>query len=105
MKNQDYIPLEEPTMEWFSKKTIGGQFVETAYSIAANISEGYGRFHFKDKRNFFYHARGSLNETKTWALKSRNRDLLIESDYNLIIEKLKNLHKALNGHIKSLPIN
>ena len=29
--------------EFFHKKTVGGQFVEAADSIAANIAEGYGR--------------------------------------------------------------
>ena len=30
--------------EYFAKKTVGGQFVEAADSISANIAEGYGRF-------------------------------------------------------------
>ncbi len=33
----------------FSKKTIGKQLVEAADSVAANISEGFGRFHYKEK--------------------------------------------------------
>lgn len=32
-------------------------------SIGANIAEGFGRFHYKDKLIFFYNARGSLYET------------------------------------------
>ncbi len=74
MDTTKYIPLEEldiykMTMEigelvwaivnswdYFSKKAIGGQFVEAADSIAANISEGNGRFHFREKRTFYYYA-------------------------------------------------
>ena len=29
--------------EYFSKRTVGKQFVEAADSISANIAEGYGR--------------------------------------------------------------
>lgn len=46
--------------EYFSKKTVGGQFVEAADSIAANIAEGYGRFFYKDRKQFYYYSRGSL---------------------------------------------
>ena len=123
MSNSKYIPLEELEIynmameigdlvwdivnkwEWFDKKTLGGQYVEAADSIAANISEGYGRFHFKEKRTFYYYARGSLSETKTWSAKSKNRHLITETTFNSIYGKLKTLHKSLNNHIKSLPIN
>jgi len=122
MKNTRYIPLEELEIyqmameigeivwawvdrwEYFPKVTLGKQFVDSADSIAANIAEGYCRFHFKDKRNFYYYARGSLSETKTWTTKSNNRGLITEEENSLLYEKLKTLHKSLNMHIKSLPI-
>ncbi len=52
--------------DYFSKNTIGKQLVRAADSIAANISEGFGRFHFKEEKQFLYYARGSLSETKTF---------------------------------------
>ena len=51
--------------------TIGKQLVRSADSIAANISEGFGRYHFKDSKRFYYISRGSLFETKTWLEKSK----------------------------------
>ena len=36
--------------EYFEKKTLGSQFVTAADSIAFNISEGYGRFHYKENK-------------------------------------------------------
>jgi four helix bundle protein len=62
--------------EYFSKKTVGGQFVEAADSIAANIAEGYGRYFYKDRKQFCYYSRGSILETKTWTTKSFNRKLI-----------------------------
>lgn len=91
--------------ENFQKFHLGGQFVEAADSIAANISEGYGRFHFKDKRNFYFIARGSLSETKTWATKAHQRNLLPHENFELLYTKLQELHRRLNQHIKSIPLS
>ena len=38
--------------DWFTKKTVGTQFVEAVDSISANIAEGFGRYHKKIKSNF-----------------------------------------------------
>ena len=35
---------------YFSKDTIGKQLVRAADSISANLSEGFGRFHFKERK-------------------------------------------------------
>lgn len=48
----------------FEKDTVGKQLVRAVDSIGANIAEAYGRFHFGEKLQFFYYARGSLFETK-----------------------------------------
>lgn len=50
---------------YFEKDTIGKQLVRAADSIAANIAEGYGRYHFKENKQFCFYSRGSLFETKT----------------------------------------
>ena len=54
---------------YFEKDTVGKQFVRAADSIAANLSEGLGRYQFKESKNFGYYSRGSLFETKTWLTK------------------------------------
>ena len=59
--------------------------MEAADSIAANISEGHGRYFFKENRNFCYYARGSLVETKTWLFKARTRNLIPEDEFSKLI--------------------
>ena len=69
-------------LDYFVKDTIGKQLIRSADSIAANISEGFGRYHFKDSKRFYYISRGSLFETKTWLEKSKNRKLITEEIYD-----------------------
>lgn len=86
----------------FQRNTIGSQLVRSADSIAANISEGYGRFHFKENKNFCYYARGSLYETKTWISKAKNRNLIAVADFEELKTELNHLAKILNLYIKSI---
>jgi four helix bundle protein len=90
------------TWNYFSKNSLGKQFVEAADSIAANISEGYGRYFYKDRKQFCYYSRGSLMESKTWATKAFNRKLISEEKFDALYENLKTLHFKLNTYIKKL---
>ena len=87
-------------LDYFAKDTVGKQMVKSADSISANIAEGYGRFHYKENKNFCYFSRGSIIETKGWLKKSKTRKLLSEEQFNLLFEKLQTIHLKLNAYIK-----
>lgn len=89
----------------FEKFTIGTQLVKASDSIAANISEGFGRYHYKDSKNFNYYARGSLYETKTWIQKAFNRNLVSQGEYQKLMQQIDQLTKMLNSYIKSIGQN
>jgi four helix bundle protein len=38
---------------YFQKDTVGKQLVRASDSIASNLSEGYGRYHCREKKNFW----------------------------------------------------
>jgi len=86
--------------EWFSKKTVGGQFVEAIDSISANIAEGFGRHFKKDKIKFYMYSKGSLKESFDWNEKSKLRKLINEEEYGHIFSELGKLPKSLNQLIK-----
>ena len=88
--------------DYFEKKTVGSQLVRSADSIAANIAEGYGRYHFKEAKTFYYYARGSLFETKTWIQKAHQRQLIDDEEYNELNESLNSLGIKLNNFINSI---
>ena len=90
------------TWDYFAKDTVGKQIVRSADSIAANLSEGFGRYHFKEKKNFSYYARGSLYETKTWVKKANNRSLITEDQFKLFRKKMEILGVKINNYINSI---
>ena len=88
--------------DYFAKDTIGKQLVKAADSVASNISEGYGRFHYKESKHFGYYARGSLYETKTWITKAHNRSLINDADFHNFQEDINMLGIKLNNYIRSI---
>jgi len=88
--------------EYFTKDTVGKQLVRAADSISANLSEGFGRYHFKENLNFSYYSRGSLYETKTWLTKSHNRKLISDKDFDEFTHEIDNIGIKLNNYIKSI---
>lgn len=90
--------------EWniFQKDTIGKQLVRSVDSIAANLSEGYGRYHFKESKNFSYYSRGSLFETKTWLTKAYNRKLIEDSVFEQFMKDIDVMGIKLNNDINSI---
>ena len=88
--------------DYLSKDTIGKQLVRSVDSVAANISEGFGRYHYKDAKNFCYYSRGSLYETKTWLTKAFNRKLITEEDFNSFQNDINTIGIKLNNYINSI---
>ena len=86
----------------FAKYSVGQQYTEAADSIGSNISEGFGRFHFKDSKNFLYYSRGSLYETRTWTIKSHKRQLLSDDQYSELLAVIHDLGIKLNNYINSI---
>ena len=87
---------------YFAKDTVGKQLVRAVDSVAANLSEGFGRYHFKETINFGYYSRGSLYETRTWLTKAHNRGLITDEAFRGFVEEIDNIGVKLNNYIKSI---
>ena len=88
--------------EHFYQRSIGIQLVTAADSIAANISEGFGRYYYKENRVFCYYARGSLLETKTHLNFAGERALFNDKKIVELMQSLDLLHRKLNAYIKAI---
>lgn len=83
----------------FARETVGKQLVRSVDSISANIAEGFGRYHKKDKIKFYRYAFGSLKESQDWIQKAYVRELLTEGVYTQLMYDLGVLPKDINSLI------
>jgi len=86
----------------FARDTVGRQLVEAADSIGGNIAEGYGRYYYKENRQFQFYARGSLHETRHWLRRSCVRKLMSDVRCKELTAKVEELAPQLNAYIKTL---
>jgi four helix bundle protein len=87
---------------YYVKDTLGKQMVRSADSVAANIAEGYGRYHYKENLNFCFYARGSLKETTTWLTKAKNRNLISIEKFTELSQLCELLSVKLNNYIRTI---
>lgn len=88
------------TWDYFSKDTIGKQFVRAVDSVSSNIAEGFGRFSKKNKIQFYRYSFASVKESLDWNEKARIRKLLTEEQYIHIFGHLNQLPREINSFIK-----
>lgn len=93
-KTSNFFPKEE-------KYGITDQLRRASASIGANIAEGFGRYHYKEKIHFFYQARGSLLEVENFLYLAKDLSYLKEKDSEMLLSSIKSLLYQLNSLIKS----
>lgn len=87
---------------FFERDTIGKQITRSSDSVSANISEGFGRYYYKEHKVLLFYARGSLYETKTWLQKAYDRNLIGSEEFNELNERYTKLGVKLNNYIRSI---
>lgn len=83
------------------QRTVGLQIIDSSDSIAANISEGYGRYSTSDRKKFYIYARGSFEETKTWLRKLFRRKIISGKEMNEYALIINDLGPQLNAFINT----
>ena len=73
---------------------------KTSISVMANIAEGFGRFSFKDKKQFFTIARGSITELKSHCYVALDEKFLTESDFKQLYEQCGTVGRLISGLIR-----
>ena len=81
---------------------LTSQVRRSALSVPANLAEGFGRQHAKDKINFYYASRGSLAETKSHLIYGFKVGYFKQSDFTRLAELVKTIWEELNKLIRSL---
>lgn len=89
--------------ETFSTKGhyhVVDQLRRASLSISLNIAEGNGRWHVKERKNFFWIARGSAFECVPLVELCRRRGLMTEETCAALRAELEILSKMLTALIK-----
>lgn len=81
---------------------ITNQIRRAVSSVTANIAEGFSRFHYKDKVNFYYQARGSLSEVYNFLILLKDLKYITVTDFDLFQTKVDTTRKLINGLIRSI---
>ncbi len=69
-------------------------------SITANIAEGFGRRSYKEKVQFYYLSKGSLNELKNFLLIAKDIGYLCNEEFDKIYKQANIADQLLQGLIK-----
>ena len=98
------VEVYKLTKKFPKEETYGvvDQLKRAVTSIGANIAEGFGRYHYRDKLVFFYNSRGSLFEVKHFLEISCRLDYITKGEKEDLFVKLNNLSVKLNNFISSI---
>ncbi len=76
---------------------LADQLRRAAVSVPANIAEGNGRRHLKDRRQFFYIARGSAFECVPLLELCARRRLITEEQYEALVRQVEDVARMLTS--------
>ena len=92
---REVLPLLPSEEKW----NLNQQLRRLSLSVPANIAEGYGRFYYQDNIRFCYIARGSLEETLSHLVISREMGFIPKSLFDSLEQDGEKLTQLINGYI------
>ncbi len=84
------------------KFRLKDQILRSSRSVAANIAEGFGRFHYQENIQFCRIARGSLYETLEHLMCAKDEGFINDEQFNNTNELILECLKILNGYVQYL---
>src|SRR6187402_2820901 len=81
------------------KYKLSDQIIRSSRSIAANIAEGHGRFHFQEQIQFCRQARGYLSEALNHIYTAFDCNYIFKEQVIEVENKADLLLKLVNGYI------
>ena len=81
------------------KYRLVDQIIRSSRSVAANVAEGFGRYHYQENIQFSRQARGSLNETLEHLICAFDEGFITEEEFKNQKVAFDSCLKLLNGYI------
>lgn len=92
------LTKEFPKHEFYG---LTSQLRRATVSIESCIAEGFGRYHYKDRLNFYYDARGSVSEVETQLIIAQDLDFIGKKYSKIVFEQSEKVGAILGGLIRS----
>ena len=77
------------------------QIRRSAVSVESCIAEGFARFHYKDRLNFYYQSRGSISEIESQLITSKDLEYINKNEFETIFDQAEKTGRILSGLIRS----
>lgn len=85
----------------YEKYNLTSQLRRSSTSVYSNIAEGFGRYHFKENKQFCRVARGSLYETKAHIIFTQKHKYIDHQILDEYLKKHTTLEIKLNNYINA----
>jgi len=88
----------------FPKEELYGlimQLRRATVSVESCIAEGFARYHYKDRLNFNYDARGSVHEVQCQMIIAKDLAYISEQDFQKVCNQAEKVGIILGGLIRS----
>jgi four helix bundle protein len=83
---------------------LANQIQKAAVSVMANISGGFGRYSFKDSKQLYTVARGSISEAQSHLYVILDRKMIPENLFQDIYDQAIKTSKLINGLIRNINV-
>jgi len=95
--------IYKATKSFPKEETFGliSQMKRASVSVTSNIAEGFSRYSYKEKGQFYSMAHGSLTELQNQILIAKDVGYLDKEVFNQLSGQSITVHKLLNAFIKS----
>src|SRR6056297_1699724 len=78
------------------------QMIRESRSVARNIAEGYGRYHYQENIHFCRISRGSLSEVLNDSITALDENYITQNELDDLRREIKINNRLLNGYINYL---
>lgn len=86
----------------YEKYKLTDQLLRASRSITANISEGYGRYHYQENIQYCRQARGSLMECLDHLICALDESYISQKALDELENQYEKVLKLLNGYVSFL---
>jgi four helix bundle protein len=107
LRHHSLIAWQRAAFPPFERYELGGQLRRAAYSVPANIVEGFSRRYRRSRLHFLNIAEGSLAEAGYCLHAARRLGYLSASEYDALEREIKRVAAPLHGLVRAastLPI-